>query len=119
MKTSTYFDKYYDITLKIHDICNKKHISIEDTRLLVYIHITLLNNKKSIDALEFLLNNTSTNTKLNNISQDINILDRKIQKEEGLETKLSGELNRRLKFHTNKIFRNKMLTIYKTIQGEL
>lgn len=113
-------DRLYKEFSEIYNISEKLKLSLEETRLLTYIHTKITENKDQdyfnknndteILALQIILG--KKNLHESNISSQIEKLDFDIMCQYNIENRVSKELNNRLKLHSDTFYKEKMLAIY-------
>ena len=133
-----FISHYFSDAMSIAAICSDEGFSRDDARLFTYIHVKSKNSpsgtecfsgegNEEISALKIMLgqksfssllgDNASMNHALDAFSEqvagDIKNIDFAAQEGCGVELYLRSELIHRLKFHTNKKYRNEMLAVYK------
>lgn len=94
-------DKYIPDVLKIHCICDEKGFPVEDARLFAYVHV--LEMEKDTESYFGVRD-----------GNDVSELRRL-----GAEAGKDGELSLRLKLHTDSKFREKKLSVYRTVIAPL
>lgn len=120
------------IPFKIHAICYDLGYNIETARIMFYIyhqyHQNYKQEKESENALELMLGIKTIDDEIKKIPnqaealkaynfikktvQDIKRIDFEIKESTGIQNRLYGELNQRLKYYKDQIFKTKMRTIY-------
>lgn len=133
-----FISHYFSDAMSIAAICSDEGFSRDDARLFTYIHVKSKNSpsgteyfngegNEEISALKIMLgqksfsslvgNNAPMNHALNAFSEqvtgEIKNIDFAAQEGCGVELYLRSELIHRLKFHTNKTYRNEMLAVYR------
>lgn len=132
---------YLEDALKIHAICADLNLSDDNARLLTYIHtkgfesglgVKYFENppKQDMEALELMLGRNKGTLRLPavtgfdkssqkaldlifDLSKKIKKLDNLLESEFGMENRLTGELNARLRLYKDKRFKEKSISIYK------
>jgi hypothetical protein len=139
MSTSDFMDRYFDIAMKIHAFCFDNGYTKDDAKLYVYMYVKMAESPDGINyfdgdcttdiiALQSLLKiqpmdgmvftEPLTPQDLQEmystfVASSLRKLEYDLQQEFGLENVLTSELVRRLKFHTDTIFRTKYLDTFK------
>jgi hypothetical protein len=130
--------RYFEDSLRIYAVCGDDDLSDDDARLLTYIHVKACESGKGIDyfddpsefdekALGVMLGDTIIADTLvtqkgeivslgdghaSTVSREIFSLDEAFERDLGMERRISGELQLRLRLYRDKSYRDKMVTLY-------
>lgn len=133
-------NEYFDVALKIHKICDGLKLSKDDARLFVYVYVKIKENGEDyfekdnttdVLALKTMLGQNPFKvgkdiepekkqvmeklcSTVNGMGKMFSSMDKAMLDKHGMEYRFGGELNRRLRFHTDKKFQNEKMEIFKT-----
>lgn len=131
-------NRYFEDALRIYAVCGDDDLSDADARLLTYIHVKACESGKGIDyfddpsefdekALGVMLGDSIIADTLvtqkgeivspgdghaSAVSREISSLDEAFERGLGMERRISGELQLRLRLYRDKSYRDKMVTLY-------
>ena len=133
MKSNRFAEKIFKEAHQIHVLCDKLGLSKDNARLFTYIHYKISSNNYDynyfekedlieIEVLEFLLDNKKINFSSNvspcflqvvKIPRKLKELDNHLRERYGMEIRIQSELMNRLRIHTDRKYKSKMMQIYK------
>ncbi len=133
MNTDDFINCNFNTAHKIHEQCERQGLSRDMARLLTYIHFRLYKNetdeeKGSLDhseiaqAIDFINDKGGKRTFLRksgcydafvSVSENIKTLDESLRDDHGFELRIKSELNKRALLHRDRIFRERMLELYR------
>jgi hypothetical protein len=131
--------RYFDDAMRIYAICGDEDLSDHDARLLTYMHAKGCESGKGIDyfddpspfdeaALSALLGETVVADTMvtargevvtlakgyfSGIGAEVGACDHNLEKNHGMERRLSGELANRLRLYRDAAFRQRMVSLYR------